>query len=64
MVDIVGIRHVMRLVMLKPAKDRILEVDTLGEQVLSRVRYGMVCLLIRTTLGCESCLMCGERHIV
>jgi hypothetical protein len=37
----------MWLVMLESAKDRILEVDPLKQQVLPRVRYGMTCLLIR-----------------
>jgi hypothetical protein len=33
--------------MLKSAKDRVLGVDTLGQQVSPHVRYGMTCLLIR-----------------
>jgi hypothetical protein len=37
---VVEIHQVMWLVMLKYAKDRILGVDTLGQQVLPRVRYG------------------------
>jgi hypothetical protein len=41
--------------MLESAKDRVLGVDTPGQQVLLRVRYGMACLLIRDVVGCESC---------
>jgi hypothetical protein len=41
--------------MLESAKDRVLGVDTLGQQVPPRVRYGMTCLLIRDVVGCESC---------
>jgi ABC-type dipeptide/oligopeptide/nickel transport system permease subunit len=57
MVETVGFRPVMWIVMLKSAKDRVLGVDTLGQQVLPRVWYGMTCLLIRDAVGCESCLM-------
>jgi hypothetical protein len=55
MVETVGIRQVMWLAMLESAKDRILGVDTLGQHVPSRVRYGMTCLLIRNTIGCVLC---------
>jgi hypothetical protein len=47
MVETVGIRQVMWFVMLESAKDRVLGVDTLGQQVSPRVRYGTTCLLIR-----------------
>jgi hypothetical protein len=47
MVEMVGIRQVMWLVMLESAKDQILGVDTPGQQVPPRVRYGTTCLLIR-----------------
>jgi hypothetical protein len=43
MVETVGIRQVMWIVMLESAKDRILGVDTPGQHVLPRVRYGMTC---------------------
>jgi hypothetical protein len=33
--------------MLKYAKDRVLRVDTTGQQVSPRVQYEMACLLIR-----------------
>jgi hypothetical protein len=40
---------VMWFVMLKSAKNQVIEVDTLG-QVPPRVRYGMACLLIRNAV--------------
>jgi hypothetical protein len=51
------IRQVMWFVMLESAKDRVLGVGTLGQQVSPCVRYGMACLLIRDAVGCESCLV-------
>jgi hypothetical protein len=57
MVETVGFHQVLRLVMLKSAKDRVLGVDTLGQQVSPRVRYGTSCLLINDVVGCESCSM-------
>jgi hypothetical protein len=51
MVETVGICQVMWLVMLESAKDRIIGVDTLGQQVPPCVRYGMACLLIRDAVG-------------
>jgi hypothetical protein len=56
MVETVGYHQVMWFVMLKSAKDRVLGVDTPGQQVPPRIRYGMACLLIRDIVGCESCL--------
>jgi hypothetical protein len=50
MVETVRISEVLWLVMLKSAKDRILRVDTPGQQVLSCVRYETTCLLIRDGL--------------
>jgi hypothetical protein len=41
--------------MLKSAKDRVLGVDTPGQQVMSRVQYGRACLLIRGVVGSVSC---------
>jgi hypothetical protein len=55
MVETVGIRQVMWLVMLKSAKDQILGVDTPGEQVLSRVRHGTTSLLIRNVVRSVPC---------
>jgi hypothetical protein len=46
---------VMWFVMLESAKDRVIGVDTLGQQVLPRVRYGTACLLIRDAVGSVSC---------
>jgi hypothetical protein len=54
MVETVGFRQVLWLVMLESAKDRVLGVDTPGQQVPPRVQYGMACLLIRDAVGCES----------
>jgi hypothetical protein len=42
-------------VVLESAKDRILGVDTTGQYVPPRVRYGAACLLIRNTIGGVSC---------
>jgi hypothetical protein len=50
-VETVGFRTVMWIVMLESAKDRVLGVDTLGQQVVLRVRYGTTCLLIRDVVG-------------
>jgi hypothetical protein len=55
MVEIVEIRQVMWLVMLKSAEYRILGVDTLGQQVPPRVRYETVCLLIIDVVGSVPC---------
>jgi hypothetical protein len=55
MVETVGIRQVMWLVMLKSAKDQILGVDTPGEQVLSRVRHETTSLLIRNAVRSVPC---------
>jgi hypothetical protein len=54
MVETVGFHQVMWVVMLESAKDRVLGVDTPGQQVPPRVWYGMACLLIRDVVGCES----------
>jgi hypothetical protein len=43
MVETIGIRQVMWLVILKSAKDRILGVDTPGQQVPPHVWYGTTC---------------------
>jgi hypothetical protein len=45
----------MSFVMLKSAKDRVIEVDTPGQQVPPRVRYGTTCLLIRDAVGSVPC---------
>jgi hypothetical protein len=46
---------VLWVVMLESAKDRVLGVDTPGQQVSPHVRYGTSCLPIRDVVGCESC---------
>jgi hypothetical protein len=51
MVETVGIRQVMCFVMLKSDKDRVVGVDTPGQQVSPHVRYGTACLLIRNAVG-------------
>jgi hypothetical protein len=55
MVEMVGIHQVMWFVMLESAKDRVIGVDTQGQQVLPRVRYGMTCLLISDDVGSVPC---------
>jgi hypothetical protein len=61
MVETVGFRQEMWCVMLKSAKDRVLGVDTIGQQVPSCVRYEMTCLLIRDVIDCESCSAVWEK---
>jgi hypothetical protein len=55
MVETVEICHVMWFVMLKSAKNRVIGVDTPGQQVPPRIRYGTVCLLISNVVGSVSC---------
>jgi hypothetical protein len=55
MVETVGICQVMRFVMLKFAKDRVIGVDTLGQQVPPCVRYGTTCLVTRDAVGSVPC---------
>jgi hypothetical protein len=55
MVETVGVRQVMWFVMLKSAKDRVIGVDTPGQQVPPCVRYGMACPLIRDAVGSVTC---------
>jgi hypothetical protein len=40
MVEMVGIHQVMWFVMFESVKDRVIGVDTPGQQVSPRVRYG------------------------
>jgi hypothetical protein len=47
----VGFRLVMWIVMLKSTMDRVLGVDTPGQQVPPHVWYGTVCLLIIDDVG-------------
>jgi hypothetical protein len=55
MVETVGFRQVMWLVMLESAMHQILGVDTPWQQVSPRVWYGTACLLIMFVVGCVSC---------
>jgi hypothetical protein len=55
MMETVGVCQVMWFVMLKSTKDRVIGVDTLGQQVAPRVRYGTACLLIRDSVGSVPC---------
>jgi hypothetical protein len=64
MVKTVGIRQVMWFVMLESAKDRVIGVDTPGQQVTPCIRYGMTCLLIRDVVGSVPCLNEWEIGVV
>jgi hypothetical protein len=55
MVDTDGIGQVMGFVRLKSAMDRVIGVDTPGQQVPPRVWYGVACLLIRDAVGSVPC---------
>jgi hypothetical protein len=55
MVEMVEIRRVMWFVMLESAKDRVIGVDTPGQQVPPRVRYGTAYLLIRDAVRSVPC---------
>jgi hypothetical protein len=55
MVETVGIHQVVWFVMLESAKDRVIGVDTPGQQVPPRVRYGTACLVIRDAVGSVPC---------
>jgi hypothetical protein len=64
MVETVGICQVMWFVMLESVKDRVIGVDTPGQQVPPRVRYGTACLLIRDVVESVPCLDEWEIGIV
>jgi hypothetical protein len=55
MVETVGIRQVMWLVMLESAKDRVKGVATPGQQMPPHVRYGTAFLPIRDVVGSVPC---------
>jgi hypothetical protein len=55
MMETDGIHLVMWFVMLESAKDRVIGVDSPGQQVPPRVRCGMACLLIRDAGGSVPC---------
>jgi hypothetical protein len=51
----VGVRQAMWFVMLESAKDRVIGVDTSGQQVPPCVQYETICLLIRDAIGSVTC---------
>jgi hypothetical protein len=55
MVETVETRQVMWIVILESAKDQVLRVDTLGQQMPSWVWYGTALLLIRDDVGSVPC---------
>jgi hypothetical protein len=55
MVEMVGFRQVMWIVMLESAMGRVLGVDIPGQHVPLRVQYGTTCLLIMGVVGCVPC---------
>jgi hypothetical protein len=55
MMETVEIRQMMWFIMLESAKDRVIGVDTPGQQVSPRVRYGTTYLLIRDVVGSVPC---------
>jgi hypothetical protein len=64
MVETVEFYQVMWFVMLESAKDRVLGVDTLGQQVPPHVWYGKACLLIRDAMGSVPCSVEWEIGVV
>jgi hypothetical protein len=55
MVETIRICQAMWSIMLESAKDRVIGVDTPGQQVPPRVRYGTACPLIRDAVGSVPC---------
>jgi hypothetical protein len=55
MVETVKISQVMWFVMLESTRDRVIGVDTPGQQMSSCVRYVTTCLLIRDAVGSVPC---------
>jgi hypothetical protein len=55
MVEPILIHQVMWFVMPESATDRVIGVDTPGQQVPTRVRYETTCLLIRDVVGSVPC---------
>jgi hypothetical protein len=55
MVETVGIHQVMWFVLLESAKNRVIGLGTLGQQVSPRVRYGTACLIIRDDVRSVPC---------
>jgi hypothetical protein len=59
-----GICQVMWFVVLESTKDRVIGVDTPGQQVPPRVQYVMACLLIRDVVESVPCLDDWEFGVV
>jgi hypothetical protein len=55
MVEMVGVHQVIWFVMLESAKDRVMGIDTPGQQVPPYVRYKIAYLLIRDVVGSAPC---------
>jgi hypothetical protein len=55
LVELIGFHRMMWIVMLESAMDRILGVDTPGQQVSPRVQHGMTYLQIRDAVGSVPC---------
>jgi hypothetical protein len=55
MAETIEIRQVMWFVILESAKNQVIGVDTPGQQVSPRVRYGMACPLIRDVVRSVPC---------
>jgi hypothetical protein len=53
--ETVGVRQVMWFVMLESATDRVIGVDTPGQQVPPCFQYGTACLLIKDVVGRVPC---------
>jgi hypothetical protein len=64
MVETVGIRQGMWFARLESAKDRVIGVDTPGQQVPPRVQYGTTCLLIMDAVKSVPCLDEWEISVV
>jgi hypothetical protein len=55
MVEMVGNHQVMWFIMLESAKDRVIGVDTPGQQLPPRVQDGTACLIIRDAMRSVPC---------
>jgi hypothetical protein len=64
MVETIGVHLVMWFAMLEFAMDRVIGVDTPGQQALPRVRYRMACLLIKDVVGSVPYTDDGEIGVV
>jgi hypothetical protein len=55
MVETIGVRQVMWFVMVESTKDRVIGVDTPGQQMSPRVRYRIACLPLRDVVRSVPC---------